>query len=547
VAHAVAMSDVDRTVCSGGEPNKPTSSRKKKKKECMCGNSETCKGLTAAFSILEDPRKRFVRIPHFRTVTTANNLVREAYLKYILPSHPIHEETPSKYIAAHHFSPIVVCSTEAAVPRTLTKSQMARLGIELEDCMFDEELLRRVYIVVPNYPLKQSKEDVSTILNQILSESGDEEAQPMSPDEIIGATVRVKAVQEETFSSNNGNIEPMDVTQKTTSASFSNGLVEPAISLHNEEGDDEFPFKPTSQSASIEDGDNQELLYGDLPDSLCIVSIVGLNDKPNVRGQFEGTKSAKCLSSSENESKDTKRRDMDQRATPLRAQSEPILRRTKQSYPRGILRHTSTDSVIGKKPASRNVNFGMVSTREYPIIPGDNPGGTCGPPLTIDWEYQREMMARVDMYEEARPVRRSTYEISMPATVRQQLLRNSGHSMGSIQRSTKNANVIRNQRKSTVGLSHMYALSETTERLTRSVSNATVKRRQKQEEREYIQRAFSSRGGLKKELSQSSLTDEGTSLDEESETFKVRQTPARQDEMSTSSSKLSIVCCLKKS
>ena len=518
-------SDVDTPARSGGDTNKPTSSRTKKKKECICRNSETCKGLSAAFSILEDPRKRFVRIPHFRKATTANNCVRETYLRYILPSHPIHEETTSKYIAAHHFSPNVVCFSKGLIPRTLTKSQMARLGMELEDSMFDEKLLRRVYIVVPNYPLEQSKDDVTTILNQILSESGDEEAKPVSSGEdIVDATVRVKAVQEETCSSNN------------------NDLVEPVVlaRLHNA-GDEEFPFGATAQSTPIEGMGNQEPLYGDLPDNICIVSISGLDCKENAGRQFARAKSAK-FPPSENESKGTKRRDMmDQRPTRtfLRAQSEPILRQTKPSYyPRGILRHTSADSIIVKKPPLRNVNFGTVNIREYPIIPGDNPGGICGPPLTIDWEHQREMTAPVDKYEEARPARRSLYEISIPATVRQQLLRNSGYSMGRIQRSTKEANIIRNRRKSTVGLSHMYALSEAKERWARSVSNATVRRRQKQEEREYIQTALSSRQGLEKELwEQSSLTDEGGSLCEESDT-----TPRRDE---TNTSKLSSICCLK--
>ena len=372
----------------------------KRPKTCLCSDPETCQGLTAAFCIMEDPRKGFVKLPRYRT-QQGDNKVREAYLRYLLPNHAVEKETPSKYIAAHHFPPSIVLTENKdsgdkkdIVPRTISKEQATRLGIEVNErfTMFDENL-RRVYVVVPSYSLERSKADVMGMLNKVMSEMGGEEIEQVSSKD---------------------NLE--QVVAEVKVAKSKNG------------------------------------------------------DEPS-------TSESRC-------------------------QSE-----AKQPNVHTILR-------TGTKKTSPNerskVTFGTVTLREYPIILGDNPGGWRGPPLTIDWQHQGEILATVDKYEQCRPKIRTATEFQIPAEVRHKLLRKSGFSAEEIQKYTKKANIIRNRRKTQIELSHMSGLSEAKERWTRGLSNMTLKRGKKQKEKEYLQSALQMNNGLKKKHPQP-VTDALTS------------------------------------
>jgi hypothetical protein len=81
-------------------------------------------------------------------------------------------------------------------------------------------------------------------------------------------------------------------------------------------------------------------------------------------------------------------------------------------------------------------------------------------------------------------------EFDMPPDVRLRLLQDSGHTLVEIQKFTKKANIARNRRKSTNGLSHFFVFSEAREQLTRSLSNLTFRKRQKQMEREFLRRSL---------------------------------------------------------
>jgi len=79
----------------------------------------------------------------------------------------------------------------------------------------------------------------------------------------------------------------------------------------------------------------------------------------------------------------------------------------------------------------------------------------------------------------------------MPASVRHELLRDSGYSSSEIQKHLKMANVVRKSRKNTIDMtSHMSGLSETKEKLTRNLSNLTLKRGKKKKEQKYIEKAI---------------------------------------------------------
>lgn len=47
----------------------------------------------------------------------------------------------------------------------------------------------------------------------------------------------------------------------------------------------------------------------------------------------------------------------------------------------------------------RQVRFGNLQVREYPIMLGDNPSCSSGPPLTIEWNHTKEEVIPVGIYE----------------------------------------------------------------------------------------------------------------------------------------------------
>jgi len=272
---------------------------------------------------------------------------------------------------------------------------------------------------------------------------------------------------------------------------------EGALPTRNAEEEEGTSVPPTEDDPL--DSSTNSLLCGDFPDDLHIVSIYGLNEEEkSTEGEgssseqesrpLKRTNSANYVSSFQAATDDSKRDE--ERPPPLRAKSEPALHyselpTTQKHGLHSILRHTVTTDSNDDKGPPRKVNFGTVDVRDYPIIPGDNPGGMAGVPLTIDWQHQGEAMATVDEYEEKHPKRRTHVEFIIPPDVRLRLLQKSGYPLTEIQRYTKKANIVRNQRKSTVDFSHMSGISEAKEKMSRGVSNM-LKKGKKQKEQDYI-------------------------------------------------------------
>ena len=46
------------------------------------------------------------------------------------------------------------------------------------------------------------------------------------------------------------------------------------------------------------------------------------------------------------------------------------------------------------------VKFSSVKIREYPMIPGDNPSVSNGPPLTMDWTASKTFSVTIDRFED---------------------------------------------------------------------------------------------------------------------------------------------------
>lgn len=178
---------------SGSSPSNPKvkakGARYKGDKICLCANPDECRGLSAAFAILKDGRKGFVKLPNWREEPESQyyverNLQRECYLRHLLPGHPVQEPTPTKNIALHHFHPKVtrrfLDKRQKEIPKTITEEEMMHLGIPANDRdrVIDEfGFPTGEFIFVPNYPVPKVKEDLKRmiLINRIVNEALEEE------------------------------------------------------------------------------------------------------------------------------------------------------------------------------------------------------------------------------------------------------------------------------------------------------------------------------------------------------------------------------------
>jgi hypothetical protein len=145
-------------------------------KDCICENPIQCRGLTAAFSMLNDPRSHFVRLPNYKAAPTdpyfvERNQQREAYLRYLLPHHPVEQTTLARDVALHHFHPRIVArlvsKMQKNIPKSLTEKELKRLKLTIHerDRILDQEgNFTGRCIFAPNYPMEQSKQDLKRLL-----------------------------------------------------------------------------------------------------------------------------------------------------------------------------------------------------------------------------------------------------------------------------------------------------------------------------------------------------------------------------------------------
>jgi len=133
------------------------------------------------------------------------------------------------------------------------------------------------------------------------------------------------------------------------------------------------------------------------------------------------------------------------------------------------------------------VQFSNITIREYPPIVGDNPASHKGPPLSIDWEPQSEITVTVDHYEEHRPERRGSYNMVLSPMRRWIYFKELGFSNQELIEATKPVNIVRAQRRRTVGLMHLSHLHEKQEKVARCMKRLlSGGRRDKREERKLL-------------------------------------------------------------
>jgi len=103
-----------------------------------------------------------------------------------------------------------------------------------------------------------------------------------------------------------------------------------------------------------------------------------------------------------------------------------------------------------RKRRKLRTSFSTLEIREYDITLGDNPGGSQGPPISLDWDYnkRRTEVITLEDYEEKRRPRRCRSGMHIPDSMRMWILvREKRFTLRQLQRATRDAKLIRMQRR----------------------------------------------------------------------------------------------------
>jgi hypothetical protein len=153
-----------------------------------------------------------------------------------------------------------------------------------------------------------------------------------------------------------------------------------------------------------------------------------------------------------------------------------------------VVNNNNNNNVVG-------VHFSNVTIQEYPIQPGDNPGGNNGCPLTIGWEPIGEPVTlQIDLYEHFRSGdnnnnnnRRSSNKLNpLVSAHREHILRQLGHSSKSIRAGTKSANQTRRNRYQTIARLKSSKGDEFLESIQKKVHNIITCGGKKRREKKFL-------------------------------------------------------------
>ena len=119
--------------------------------------------------------------------------------------------------------------------------------------------------------------------------------------------------------------------------------------------------------------------------------------------------------------------------------------------PRSCCRRSSTSSTSTSSTSS-TVSFDTVEIRGYYITLGDNPSCSRGPPISLDWKYEQELVMKVEEYEQhhqqQQTGRRSKEQMIVPAVVREEMIRtNTDYTRSEIQDTVQEIQKIQKSRQ----------------------------------------------------------------------------------------------------
>jgi hypothetical protein len=143
---------------------------------------------------------------------------------------------------------------------------------------------------------------------------------------------------------------------------------------------------------------------------------------------------------------------------------------------------------IPKEKSSRtliqkNVSFTSVEIRFYNPCLGDNPAVSCGPSLSIDWDFDPSIVANMSIneYETKRPPRRRELAMVMTREAREEIVRNIGATKQEIAEHVRQMIKIKNQRRQTANNLPVSNVEEAVERARRKVGKVFFKTKKKKE------------------------------------------------------------------
>ena len=143
---------------------------------------------------------------------------------------------------------------------------------------------------------------------------------------------------------------------------------------------------------------------------------------------------------------------------------------------------TESSAMLSQK---KSVRFSDITVREYPMILGDNPAVSCGPPVTIDWQYSSEECLSIDEYIETHPlIPRIRLQMIMPEFLRETIVVNSGCQYSSMIEILDEIDVIKAQRVRTIKSLQSILRYEMKQNIIKKMKNTISRSRKK--------RAFSS-------------------------------------------------------
>ena len=116
-----------------------------------------------------------------------------------------------------------------------------------------------------------------------------------------------------------------------------------------------------------------------------------------------------------------------------------------------VIRQPQTECTSKPQKPRRRVGFSTVEIRKYPIIMGDHPDCSCGPPISIGWDYNDPIEVSLQLYEEMRPPRRHFAELVLPFRLRRELIsRNCGYGDDQIKERLSEIQAIKKERQQTL-------------------------------------------------------------------------------------------------
>jgi len=142
-----------------------------------------------------------------------------------------------------------------------------------------------------------------------------------------------------------------------------------------------------------------------------------------------------------------------------------------------------------QETARKGVSFGDVEIREYGIIPGDNPGGLGGAPLTMEWDSFSCVTIKLARYEDVRQQHRREYsELVIPASHRATILKGLGFSKEDIRSASKKAAISRQRRSCTLAKLRNARTHERMERAKRTALNLVTLGYRSHSKRSYLKK-----------------------------------------------------------